>query len=231
MGYVISAHVTRQKPDVSRLAEIPASIGYCVYYHRSADVYMIDAFRASRPPDYPFQKAIPATDIPLELPAELSDLELVYRFLDKQRLANSFKKSYINFGLLLNGLLGMPVLSFLSDDEEWDFACTVDQGKLARLKCRCSDLLITYEGGKTHVQPLAPEFEEENFLTNLDDLRVACPKVSVAERNVDWDIELHTVAIEHWRQFSDSSQLILGLGSFDPPEDESDWQLLSRSKA
>ena len=227
MGYLISAHIARDKPDISRLAELPLSIGHRVYHHRSANVYVVDAFRASRPSDYPFQTPVPAADIPLELPPELNTLESVYGYLNKLQLANSFKKSYINFALLLNRLLGMPILSFISDDDEWDFACAVADGSLSRLKCRCGDLVITHEDGNTQIQPLVPEFEgDEEFLTNIDDLRAALPDISVADGNVPLDSQLHAIAIEEWRLFANTGTMILGLGSFDPPEDESDWQLI-----
>ena len=228
MGYLITAHVFRDKPDIRCLAEVPSSIGHRVYHHRSANVYIIDAFRASRPSDYPFQTPVPAADISLDLPPELSSLESVYGYLNKLKLANAFKKSYINFALLLSRLLGLPILSFISDDDEWDFACTVADGSLARLKCRCGDLVITHQDGNTQIQPLAPEFEDdEEFLTNIDDLRAALPDISVADRNVPWDSQLHAIAIEEWRRFANTDTVILGLGSFDPPNDEADWELIS----
>jgi hypothetical protein len=230
MGYLISANIARDKPDAGRLAELPSSIGHRVYYHRSANFYVVDAFRASRSADYPFQTPVPAADIPLDLPAELNELESVYGYLNKLQLANSFKKSYINFGLLLSRLLGTEILSIISDDDEWDFACTVGDGALSRLKCRCGDLLITFEDGTTQIQPLVPEFEDEDeFLTNLDDLRSAIPNIAVADRDVPWDTQLHAIAIQEWRRFSNTDTPILGLGSFDPPEDEADWQLIGGS--
>lgn len=230
MGYLISAHITRDKPDADRLAELPSSIGYRVYHHRSAGVFVIDAFCASRPPRYPFQMPIPAVDVPLELPPELHALELVYAQLNKLKMADSFRKSYINFGLLLSRLLGMPVLSFISDDDEWDFACTVAGGSLSRLKCRCGDLVITYQEGNVQIQPLIPEFEhDDESLTNLDGLRRALPGIFVHDRSVPWDAQLHAIASDEWKRFSSSDGMILGLGSFDLPEDEPDWTLIGSS--
>lgn len=230
MGYLISAHITRDTPDFQRLAELPSSIGHRVYHHDAAKVHVIDAFRASRPPEYPFQTPVPAADIPLELPPELNALESVYDYLNKLKLANSFKKSYINFGLLLNRLLDVPILSFISDDDEWDFVCTVADRSLSRLKCRCGDLVITYQDGNPQIQPLVPEFDDDDeFLTNLDDLRTALPDVTVADRIVPWDSQLHAIAAEEWQLFGSTNTMILGLGSFDPPEDEPDWKLIGSS--
>ncbi len=230
MGYLISAHIVRDEPDVAILSGLPASIGRHVYRHRLAGVYLIDTFRASRPPGYPFQTPLPAIDIPLDLPPELNILEQVYRSLDKLKLANAFKKSYINFGLILNGLLGQPVMSFISDDDEWDFACTIADGSLSRMKCRCGDLVIIYQNDDTSIQPLVPEFgEDEEFLSNIEDLRALLPNIRVSDRDTPWDSQLHAIAVEEWRNFSGAEELILGLGSFDPPEDEADWELIDPS--
>lgn len=228
MGYLISAHIVRDRPDVTRLSELPDSIGHRVYHQRTADVWMFDVFRASRQPDYPFQTLVPTADISLDLPPELSDLQSIYKHLGSIDLANAFKRSYVSLALLLNRIFGTPVLSFVSDDDELDFACTADNDALSRLKCRCGDLVITFQDGSTQIQPLVPEFDDdEEFLTNLEDLSAAVPGVSIAARDVPWDTQLHAIAIEEWRRFADTDELILGLGSFDPPSDESDWELVA----
>ena len=230
MAFLISAHIVRDEPDATRLGELPSSIGWRVYHHQSANVYIIDTFRAARPAEYPFQTRLPAADIPLELPSDLSALEAFYGFLQKHGLADSFKTSYINFGLLLNRVLGMPVLSLISDDDQMDFAATACDGMLARLKCRCGDLIVTHDAGETQIQPLIPEFEEdEEFLTNLEELRVAVRGATVADRNRPWDSRLHGIAMDEWKRFANTDALILGLGSFDPPDDERDWRLLGES--
>ncbi len=226
MGYLISAHIARELPNLDRIGELPESIGCRIYHHQSADVYLIDAFRASRPPVYPFQTPLPAGDVPLEVASAISSLESVYAYLNKRKLANSFKMFYINFAILLNRLLKVSILSFITDDDEWDFACVANEGALCRLRCRCEDLVITYDGASTQIQPLSLECDD-GFLTNLDDLRAEVPNVTVHERNVPWNSQLHAIAIEEWRRFIQSQDLILGLGSFDPPEDELQWKLIS----
>ena len=130
---------------------------------------------------------------------------------------------------MLSQRLQMPVLSLVSDDDELDFACTSDQGSLVRLKCHSGDLLITYEAGQTHIQPLLPEFEEDDeFLSELNQVRTVCPGATVAERDVPWDAKLHAVATSEWLRFANTDRAILGLGSFDPPEDETDWEYIGQ---
>src|SRR5689334_19623362 len=133
MGYLITAHVFREKSNVSRLAELPKSIGYRFYFHRAANVYLLDTFRPSKVPQYPFQTLLPSADIPLELPRGLEALERLESRLGPLNLANGFKKSYINAALLLNWLLQAPVFSFASNDDDLDFTCSAGNGSLSRL--------------------------------------------------------------------------------------------------
>lgn len=229
MGYLITAHVFREERNISRLAELPKSIGYRVYLHRAAKLYLLDTFRASKVPHYPFQTLIPSADMPLELPPGLESLEQIYTRLGPLNLANGFKRSYINAALLLNRLLHIPVFSFASDDDELDFTCSAVNGLLSRLKCQCGDLLIVYDKtNKTQVAPLVPEAEEdEDLLTDTAVLKSALPNVEMLPRETPWNSQLHWIAIEELQTFAGIKGTILGLGSFDPPEDESDWQLVA----
>jgi len=228
MGYLITAHVFPEKPDVSRLAELPKSIGYRVYLHRAVNLYLLDTFRPSKVPQYPFQTLLPSADIPLELPTGLEVLERLYSRLGPLKLANGFKKSYINAALLLNRLLQLPILSFVSDDGELDFTCSATNGALSRLKCRCGDLVISFDNKKVQIAPLMPrEEEDEDALTDTASLRSALPDVEILPRETPWNTQLHSIAIEELEVFTGNKEAILGLGSFDPPEDESDWQLVA----
>jgi hypothetical protein len=227
MGYLVSAHVFRDRPDLSRLGELPHSIGYRVYLHATANLYLLDTYRPTKVPQYPFQTSLPVADIPLELPAGLEALEHLYLQLVRLNLANGLKKSYVNAAIMLNQLLQMPVFSFISDDDEFDFACSVADGKLSRLRCRCGDLVIFSDGRRTEVLPLVPEFEEEAELTDESVLKAALPDVAVLPREMPWNPQLHWIAMEELKSFAGIKEMILGLGSFDPPEDESEWKLLA----
>jgi hypothetical protein len=228
MGNLVTAHVLREKPDVGRLAELPKSIGYRVYLHRAANLYLLDNFRPTKVPEYPFQTLLPSADIPLELPPGLETLERLYARLGPLDFANGFKKSYINAALLLNRLLQMPVFSFASNDDELDFTCSAANGALSRLKCRCGDLMISYDDGKVQIAPLVPEAEEDDDqLTDTAALAAALPGLEVLPRDTPWNAQLHSVAIEELQSFAGINEPILGLGSFDPPEDESEWELVA----
>jgi hypothetical protein len=228
MGYLITAHVFPEKPNLSRLAELPKSVGYRVYLHRAVNLYLLDTFRPSKVPQYPFQTLLPSVDIPLELPTGLEVLERIYSRLGPLKFANGFKKSYINAALLLNRLLQLPVFSFASDDGELDFTCSATNGALSRLKCRCGDLVISFDNKKAQIAPLVPEEEEdEDALTDTASLRSALPDVEILPRETPWNTQLHSIAIEELKVFAGIKEAILGLGSFDPPEDESDWQLVA----
>jgi len=230
MGYLITAHIVKQRPRLEVLDQLPPSIACSVYHHRAVGVYILDVYRASRRPEYPFRTPVPSACIPLELPRELKDFEPLCTYLHRLKLANGFKSSYVNFSLLLNRLLAVPVFSFIADDDELDFACIATENVISGLKCRCGDMVITFQNGRTHIQPLIPEFEEdEELLTDLDALRTALPSHVIAQRNVEWKSQLHGLATEAWGSFSGGEPPILGLGSFDPPVDEEDWELIGGS--
>lgn len=228
MGALITAHVFRDKPNFSRLAELPKSIGYRAYLHRGADLYLLDTFRASKVPEFPFQTLIPSADIPLEMPPTLEILQRLYSRFGSLGLANPFKKSYINAALLLSRLLQVPVFSFASDDDELDFTCSASNEAFLRLRCRCGDLLVSYDNKKLQVAPLVPEDEEdEHVLTDTTRLKSALPEIEILPRETPWKTELHWIAAEELRAFANLSDTILGLGTWDPPEDESEWQLIA----
>lgn len=232
MGYLITAHVFREEPGGSQLAELPTSIGYRVYFHRAANLYLLDTFRASKVPQYPFQTLLPSTDIPLDLPPDLAVLERLYEQLGPLKLVNAFKRSYINAALLLNRLVQRPVFSFVSDDDQLDFTCSASSGALGRLKCRCGDLLISYDGGTLQIAPLVPDAEEDDDLgTDTAALASALPDARVLPREMPWNTQLHAVALEEVQAFAGIKEAILGLGSFDPPADEADWRLVASRSA
>jgi hypothetical protein len=95
------------------------------------------------------------------------------------------------------------------------------------LRCRCGDLLISYDHGHVQIAPLVPEVEEdESLLTDTAALKSALPDVDIRPRETPWNSQLHRIALEELRAFAGLEETILGLGSFDPPDDESEWQLI-----
>jgi hypothetical protein len=189
---------------------------------------MLDTHRSNRRPDFPFQTTLPTADISLDLPDSLEILEQLYLFLNRQKLANGFKKSYINFAAQLSTIVSGPVLSFISDDDEFDFVCTAQEGIVQRVKCRCTDLIIAHDRQSTTVTPLLPEFEDDaEFLTDTSELEGSVPGLNVAPRTTPWNPQLHLIASEEVRRFTGHSSAILGLGSFDPPTDEAEWELIT----
>ncbi len=194
---MISHHIINGSSDCDRLSELPESIGYCLYRHNAANVMLLDTFRPDRVPPHPFQYPLPTADVPLDLPAEMGDFASLYDQLYKLDLANSFKKSYINFAMLLNELTAQPVLSIATDDDELDFACSVADGRVTRLVAHCGDLLVTSVDGRPHVQPLIPEFDgDADFLSDTSLIQTSVPNATVYDRTVEWPTQLNGVAIQ-----------------------------------
>lgn len=53
------------------------------------------------------------------------------------------------------------------------------------------------------------------------------PELEILPRDTPWNTQLHCIAMEELQRFSGIKEMILGLGSFDRPEDESEWQLVA----
>jgi len=225
MGYLISAHILPAERDFRELNQLPASFGYVVYFHEGIRAYILDLYAARKPPRFPFCSLVPAADIPLELPAELNVLNKFYETLVRLNRANGFKRSYVNLALLLSQRLSTDIISFISDDDGLDFACTVRNGVLTRLRFRCDDLLASYTSTGLVIEPMYSEDEPDaDGLTDLAVLRASLPSADVRERTMPMPTALHSIVSREVADFTGVTQPILGLGSFDPPEDERQWQ-------
>jgi hypothetical protein len=89
----------------------------------------------------------------------------------RARLANGFKRGFLNANLFISKILQRPVCSFYSDDDSLDFACVSDNGVLQRVRCQCGDLEIVYQNGRVTIQPLQLEIDEdEGDLTHFSHL-------------------------------------------------------------
>jgi hypothetical protein len=186
---------------------------------------LLDIYASRKPPKFPFCSLAPAADLPLDLPTELSRLNQFYEVLVRLNRANGFKRSYVNLALLLSQWLSSDVMSFVTNDDQLDFACTVRGGALTRLHFRCDDLLVTYSPERLLIEPSFSEEEPDaDWLTDLTDLRAALPFAEISERTIPMPTALHSLATREVAEFTGVKQPILGLGSFDPPQDQSQWR-------
>jgi hypothetical protein len=225
MGHLISAHVIKKAAPFFRLRELPPSIGTRVHTHRPSGLFAIETFRPSRPSDWPFSIPLPAADVSLELPHEYSTLRAVERFLLGVGISNGFKSSYVNFCRTVSSLLETPVFSFVADDELWDFSCTVSGGQLVRLKCRCEDLVIEFDSGRTRVLPLSfrdHHDDSDEFGTDLTALR-RIEGIEVLPHRTVKRLPVHTVSRHEFVQFAGSDLPFFGLGDIGTPDDLAEW--------
>ena len=155
MGYLIAGHFVRQRPDAARLrAALPESIGFTVYKHLRHPVFAIDTYRATKPSRFPFSAATPATDIPLEVSAELS---AVYEQLRSENAANGLKRSYVNLSRALSSALSQDVLSVYSDDDGNDFACLSRGGEVVSGIARCEVYIVRFGPSHASRSPASSE--------------------------------------------------------------------------
>ncbi len=88
--------------------------------------------------------------------------------------------------------------------------------------------MVSYENTKLLIAPLVPEAEQnEDLLTDTSSLGSALPDAEILPRETPWSTQLHAIATEELQAFAGIKEAILGVGSFDPPEDESEWRLLA----
>ncbi len=214
MGYLVAAHVTRTAPDVARLKMLPPGLAWAVYRDEDVPAWYLDTFKADRKKKWTFASPTLTRDFPLDLPDDLQSLTRVYAALQSARLANGFKRGFINANLFISKILQRPVCSFYSDDDGLDFACVSDNGVLQRLRCECGDLEIVYQNGRVTIQPFQPEVDETN-LTDLSQLHDPEAGVAVMERNKEQSTLLHFVAGSELAAFLDIPTAPLGLGNFD----------------
>src|SRR5262245_14424105 len=140
MAYLISAHFLKQRPDPAQLrAALPNSIGFTVYEHETHPVFAIDTYRATKPSRYPFSAATPATDLSLDISAELST---IYEQLRAENAANGLKRPYINLGRALSTATTQEVLSVYADDDGNDFTCLCGGGQLLSGMARCEAHIV-----------------------------------------------------------------------------------------
>lgn len=142
MGYLISGHFVKHRPDSGKVrAALPQSIGFDVYEHSVYPIFGIDTFRATKPSPYPFSAVTPATDIWLDVSAELA---AVYEQLRMEGAANGLKRAYINLSRILSGVMNETVLSVCSDDDGNDFACLSRSGVIISGSAKCEEYIVRF---------------------------------------------------------------------------------------
>ena len=190
MGYLVSLHLVRQQPEAETIrAALPSSIGFRLYRHGSLQLFAIDTFGATNPPRYPFTSQTPADGLSIEFGTHLRSLAEAYENARQSGGANGIKRTYINLAERLSEALAQPVLSVNADDDEADFACLAARGVASMIIALCDETIVRYFDGKTSVAPAGDE-------------RM-----------------LHQNASEAFEDFTGASAEIIGLGSWDAPDD------------
>jgi hypothetical protein len=219
MGYLLSGHIVKEDAPFQRLDGLPKSISWRVFRQRNLNAFFIETFTAGRKPKWPFTEMPTVLDIPLDLPSDLEILTRVYSNLRKVRLANSFKCGMINLNLLICKLLKSETFTFCADDDDLDFICISVSGKLTRLHCQCGDLEIIHGPDGTVIQPLRPEFQEdEDFLTDVGQFDLEMTDLTIRPRDKSWPTGLHKIAAQEAIKYLSIDKPPLGLGTFDDPE-------------
>ena len=105
--------------------------------------------RNNPPPNLPRFPANPTfavrpsgVSFPNDFPENFEHLNLLYANLLKKQRAGAFSKVAVNTAIMLNDLSKSPALSLCSDDQDWDLACRVRDGRLDFLRFQCGNAEI-----------------------------------------------------------------------------------------
>ena len=184
-----TGHVVRKEADFSRLANLPAGVGFRVYSRpfRKRTVWLVGTGTGLRdkkwdPGDHPFAEEAPPGSRTFvarvrELAApfcEAVDAIVAYGrklpksrwpvdpFTGKTRRPDAGRSSRqigeLSLGQQIATLLGVPVLSFISDDDADDeLACVNEPGKVRRVYCQRAGLVLEFADGVVSVSPECPD--------------------------------------------------------------------------
>lgn len=236
VGHFVSAHVLLERADFSQLNNLPPSIGYRVYFHRRAQLYLIDTFRSTRLPAFPFQSRLPAMELSSEIPRDYEGLRTLHAQLVELGQAAGFCTTYMNYCRMASRLLAAPLLSIVSDDDELDFACLASHGRLERVHCICGGLRIVFDQDALRagvvIGPSADEPGAIGLTPNeahppaaIATLQSALPQLQTFPPLAMAATDLHVIALDELTRFIGRRVAMLGLGQFDPPRDEINWEL------
>ena len=213
MGYFVAAHVVRTAPAAESFELLPASMSWAAYREPATGAVLIDIFSLQAKPSTPFSRLPRSVDIAQDLPDSLAPLNRLYETLLAQRRASPFRRKYINLNLLLSRATGMPVFSFVSDDDGLDLACLSSAGQLHRLRFKTDALEITWTDGHGVIQPLV--FDDDCVTPEADLLALKSLSEFKLLALEEQSSTLHRIALEESRAFLRTETSILGLGTWD----------------
>ena len=219
MGYLISGHLLESEPGKDSLRSLPDSIGWRVYKDPDTEVLCLDTFPSRDTDPWPLSQLPPTTELQLEMPSELLVLEEAYAALKSIGLANSFKRAQINLSLLISSFLKQRVCTFSADDDELDFACISDCGKLDLLKCTCGDLEFRYSSEEIVFEPLVVE-EDPEVHSDLEKLRESLTSIELLSRSNAYNSQLHNQALGVIATYCGKPCSPFGIGTFDMMDPE-----------
>jgi hypothetical protein len=156
-----AGHFVLVEADFTRLAGLPAGVGFRVYARsfRRRTVWLIGTGSAPHrgrkwdPGDHPF-----AEEAPLGSPSAVAAVRALARpFYDAiDRLAGT-QSMELSLGHEMAALLGVPVLSFLSDpDADDELVCINEPTAVRRVVCQRAGLVLEFTGGVLEVSPSCP---------------------------------------------------------------------------
>lgn len=213
MGYLVTAHIIKGQADRALFNDLPAGVSFNAFKVDNFDAQFLSCYKAGSASQYPFQAAYtpPALSEWMDTPNHF--LNPLYEVLRKAGAANTFRRGFVNLNLIFSKTLNLPVLSFVSDDDETDFAIQSTSGVLEKLHFRADDIEVVFQEGQIHIYPLQSVEDEPIFDLSLFN---STPYV-VHPREREYSSLIHNFASAEVKTFLQTEESVLGLNTFDGP--------------
>lgn len=169
-----AGHIILEEADFSQLANLPNEVGFRVYSRsfQSQTVWLVGTGKRLSnkkwdPGDHPFCEAAPnGSKTFVTRVQELAKpfCEAIDAITENNRLlgetigTKSWQIGELSLGQQIATILDIPVLSFISDEDNDDvLACIHEPGTVRRILCRRTELILEFADGIVSVSPECPE--------------------------------------------------------------------------
>jgi hypothetical protein len=224
MGYRIAAHVAPPDVEPSRLTELEPALGVRVWSHRAPPLTVVEIWRATRKEPWPLSDFLDQDDLSPAVREQIPPLDATVEILRAHDYGVPGIHGELNLGLQISGLMACRTCSFVTDDEADSLFAVCDRGRVVRVRCVRQDLDMTWAAGSLDVYPMVPSDEDpetaEMFLARTaTDALAAIAGVRVHAREREWSNRLHGMVLDELGAELRSPEPIVGLGTWDPPQD------------
>jgi hypothetical protein len=218
MGYFGAAIILLEKPNWTKLDELPDSIAIRGYEYRHGTIWAIDFWKPTKKAhEYAFMNAKEHKGM-LALPAT-EDINSFSQMVKTLSDAETYGEGWVRLTLAVARMLGQSVYFFAGDDEAVDMACHCDPAGLRRLACGFDPYDVRYADGQWSVTPrryLENEGTEASCSARLLEELRKLPNTKVTEPvDIEGGSQFYGHAASEWPKEAGDPIKVMGVGSWD----------------